>query len=89
MLDALHAAGNLSDELHLFGLAKSALEAGEAMAQGIIDTAQKGLNALATCTEFLVSTLRKKIYCSPSTTIRTQFCTTRHRHHRRRCEPGP
>ena len=60
-IDALHAAGNLSDELHLFDLAKSALEAGEAMVQGIIDTGQKRLDALATCTKFLVSMLRTKI----------------------------
>ena len=51
---------NLSDKLHLFDLAKSVLEAGEAMVQGVIDTAQKDLDALAACTELLVFKVVKK-----------------------------
>ena len=72
-IDALHAAGNLSDELHLFDLAKSALKAGEAMPQGIIDTAQKGLDAHATYTEFLLSNVAESYYCSPSTKIKNSI----------------
>ena len=64
---------NLSDELHSFDLAKSALKAGEVMAQGIIDTAQKGLDARATYTEFLFFNVAENIYCSPSTTIKNSI----------------
>ena len=59
-IDALHAAETASDELHLFDLAKSALEAGEALVQGIIDTAQKSVDALAACTEFLAFDVAEK-----------------------------
>ena len=59
-IDALHAAENASDELHLFDLAKFALEAGEAFAQGIVDTAQKSIDALAACTEFLAFNVADK-----------------------------
>ena len=59
-INALHAMENLSDKLHLFDLAKSVLEAGEAMTQGIIDTAQKDLDAIVACTELLVFKVVRK-----------------------------
>ena len=46
--------------LHLFDLTKSALEAGEELAQGIINTAQKSVDALTACTESLAFNVAEK-----------------------------
>ncbi|KAK6329938.1 hypothetical protein TWF718_003365 [Orbilia javanica] len=53
MEEALHAAEHASDELRVFELAKGALEEGERFAQGLINTAQEGVDALNKCVEFV------------------------------------
>ncbi|MCJ1396724.1 hypothetical protein MMC18_009616 [Xylographa bjoerkii] len=59
-IDALHAAETVSEELHVFDLAKSAPEAGEAAAQGLINGAQRTVDAPASCTEFLAFDVAEK-----------------------------
>ncbi|KAF4496842.1 hypothetical protein FAGAP_6997 [Fusarium agapanthi] len=51
--EAVSVAKTASEELHVFEAAKGALDAGESVAQGAINTAQDAVNALAACTEFL------------------------------------
>lgn len=48
--------------LHLFDLTKSALEAGEELAHGIINMAQKSVDALTTCTESLAFNVAEKAF---------------------------
>ncbi|KAI1759626.1 hypothetical protein GGR53DRAFT_527038 [Hypoxylon sp. FL1150] len=52
-IDALHAAEHASDELHVFDVARDALQKGEAAAQGIIAGAQSTVDSLAECGEFI------------------------------------
>ena len=50
--DTLQAAENASNELHVFGLAKGALEVREQAVQGLLSTAQAAVDKLADCAEF-------------------------------------
>jgi hypothetical protein len=51
--EALQTAETASDELHVFDIAKGALEVGEQAAQGLLSTAQEAVDKLATCAEFV------------------------------------
>lgn len=52
-VEALHVAEHASDELHVFDLARGALQDGESFAQGMINGAQEGVDGLARCGEFI------------------------------------